>query len=205
MDDVSTATIDEVGEGDEADQPRARRGRPLSSDRSDHIIQQAWELVQEVGYDGLRMSDVAERAGVGLATIYRRWPTKRDLVHAALGCAALPFELPCTGDPRADVRALLLAMATDLNTGGDQSLASYLSCVREDPEMADVWRTATVMKLHLFLQDRLAAVLGDDHAELDVRAQAGPAVLIYRASVCGEPLPAEELATQLTAMMFAGA
>jgi AcrR family transcriptional regulator len=150
------------------------------------------------------MSDVAERAGVGLATIYRRWPTKRDLVHAALSCASLPFELPCTGDPRADVRALFVSIATDLNDGGDQSLASYMSCARADPEMADVWRTSTVMKLHLYLHDRLAAVLGDDHPELDVRAQAGPAVLVYRASVCGEPLPAEDLAAQLTDMVFSG-
>ena len=202
MDDVTGTTIEDAAD---RHAPRARRGRPMSSDRSDHIVQQAWELVQEVGYDGLRMSDVAERAGVGLATIYRRWPTKRDLVHAALGCAALPFALPCTGDPRGDVHALLVSIASDLNNGGDQSLASYLSCAREDPEMADTWRTATIMKLHLFLHDRLAAALGEDHPELDVRAQAGPAVLFYRASVCGEPLPAEELATQLTAMMFAGA
>ena len=36
------------------------------------------------GYDHLRVQDVAERAHVGLATIYRRWETKQDLVIAAM-------------------------------------------------------------------------------------------------------------------------
>lgn len=185
--------------------PRARRGRPLSSERSDHILAHVWELLQEVGYDGLRMSDVAERAGVGLATIYRRWPTKRDLVHAALSFATLPFDLHCTGDGRADVRETLLAMAEGLNAGGDQSVLSYLSCMREDPEMGDAWRGATIMKLHLHLRDRIASVLGAEHPELDVRAQAGPAILLYRGSICAQQIDATAMADELTAMIFADA
>jgi len=204
---MSTARVasSDLADATSADASRPRRGRPLSAERSDHILGHVWELLQEVGYDGLRMSDVAERAGVGLATIYRRWPTKRELVHAALSFAALPFELPCTGDARDDVRAALVAMAEGMNAGGDQSLMSYLSCMREDPEMADVWRSATIMQLHLYLRDRIAAVLGDDHPELDVRAQIGPAVLMYRGSVCAERLDAAGMADELTAVIFATA
>jgi AcrR family transcriptional regulator len=182
-----------------------KRGRPISAERSDHIVNHAWELLQANGYDGLRMSDVAERAGVGLATIYRRWPTKRELVHAALGCATLPFDLPTTDDPRADVLAVLTELARGLNTGGDQNVASFLSCAREDPEMAAVWHKATTLKLDLYLRDRLAVALGEDHPELAVRAQAGPAILMYQASIFGEQLQAEALARQLTEMLFAGA
>ncbi len=205
MSSARAATLEPHSDHSDADAPRARRGRPLSAERSDHILTHVWELLQDVGYDGLRMSDVAERAGVGLATIYRRWPTKRDLVHAALGFADLPFELQCSDDPRADVRATLQAMADGMNAGGDQSLMSYISCMREDPEMGDVWRKATIMKLHLYLRERIAAVLGEDHPELDVRAQAGPAVLLYRGSICAEELDASGMADELTAMVFAGA
>jgi AcrR family transcriptional regulator len=205
MSSARAATIEPDTQDTAAETPRARRGRPLSSERSDHILTHVWELLQEVGYDGLRMSDVAERAGVGLATIYRRWPTKRDLVYAALGFAALPFELRSTDDPRADVRDTLQAMAEGMNAGGDQNLLSYISCMREDPEMGDVWRKATIMKLHLYLRERIAAVLGEDHPELDVRAQAGPAVLLYRGSICAEQLDAAGTADLLTAMVFASA
>ena len=50
---------------------------------------------------------------------------------------------------------------------------------------------------------QLAAVLGDDQPDLDLRAQAGPAILLYQASICGEQLHCPELAQQLTELMFA--
>ncbi len=66
-----------------AAEPAPKRGRRLSADRSDVILGTVLELLHEVGYDQLRMQDVADRAGVGLSTIYRRWPTKQDVVLAA--------------------------------------------------------------------------------------------------------------------------
>ena len=38
---------------EDADAPRARRGRPLSAERSDHILAHVWELLQEMGYDNV--------------------------------------------------------------------------------------------------------------------------------------------------------
>ena len=64
----------------------AARGRRLSEERGDEILGCVLDLLHEVGYDQLRMQDVADRAGAGLATIYRRWPTKQDLVRASLEC-----------------------------------------------------------------------------------------------------------------------
>ena len=42
------------------------------------------ELLGEVGFDALRIDEVAQRSGVNKTTIYRRWPTRESLVHEAL-------------------------------------------------------------------------------------------------------------------------
>ena len=169
----------------------------MSAERSDQIIRHAGELLQEVGYDRLRMGDVAERAGVGLATIYRRWPTKRELVNAALGCVQLPFDLPTTDDACADVRAVLGAWAQVLLERDAQGAIGMLSCALDDTEMGAKWRMATTMKLDLYLRERLAEVLGPDHPEIELRAQAGPAIIFYQALVVRQEYDPDALADHI--------
>src|SRR5436190_20175807 len=70
-------------------------------------------LLEELGYDRLRIQDVADRAHVGLATIYRRWATKQALVIASLEHEKLRRTLSETDDPRADLRAHVQAMVEE--------------------------------------------------------------------------------------------
>src|SRR3546814_411992 len=95
-----------------------RRGRRLDEDRSEVILATVLELLYECGYDQLRMQDVADRAGVGLSTIYRRWPTKQDVVRAGLECDRAKEKFIVTGDARADMRAMLAKLAEDLTGDG---------------------------------------------------------------------------------------
>src|SRR5215471_13852923 len=104
------------------------RGRPLSEERTDEILGVVLELLNEVGYDQLRMQDVADRASAGLATIYRRWPTKADLVRASLECEQAQQKFVVTDDPRADVRALLTRLCRDMSADGGQTLMGFLTC-----------------------------------------------------------------------------
>ncbi|MEP6625778.1 MAG: TetR/AcrR family transcriptional regulator [Acidimicrobiia bacterium] len=86
----------------------ARAGRPRSAACDAAILDAAAELLGEVGYDALSIEGVAARAGVGKTTIYRRYPTKVELVIAAsehMGAGVPPFV------ERADIRADLLAIA----------------------------------------------------------------------------------------------
>src|ERR1700729_774154 len=65
------------------DCPAARRpGRPRSEQAEQAILDAAMEAVGERGIDGVSCEDVAARAGVGKATLYRRWPGKEDLLIA---------------------------------------------------------------------------------------------------------------------------
>lgn len=48
------------------------------------ILQAALDEITERGYLGFSVEGVAERAGVNKTTVYRRWPTREDLLRAAL-------------------------------------------------------------------------------------------------------------------------
>src|SRR5919198_5826385 len=165
-----------------------RRGRRLSEERTEHILGTVLDVLHDVGYDQLRMQDVADRACVGLSTIYRRWPTKQDLVRASLCCDRATQKFARTSDPRADVKAFLKRMAEDLCGKGAQTMLGFLASLRSDPEIADVYRDTVISRMHEHLKSLLAAELGDVFPDLDLRASAGPAILMYRAAICGQPI-----------------
>ena len=58
----------------------AQRGRPRSQEADRAILTAAAELLAERGLAAMSIEEVAARAGVGKTTIYRRWPSKIDLV-----------------------------------------------------------------------------------------------------------------------------
>src|SRR5688500_20173975 len=63
------------------DGPRSSRGgRPRDPSRDGVIRAAILRLLADVGYGALTMDAVASEAGVGKATIYRRWRTKQALV-----------------------------------------------------------------------------------------------------------------------------
>ena len=67
----------------------------------------ALDLFLEVGFDAMSIESVAERAGVGKTTIYRRWQSKEDLVVATVCTLYEGMEIPDTGDLRADLTGVV--------------------------------------------------------------------------------------------------
>ncbi len=111
--DAEVVKVAEVGEVAEARRP----GRPRSAEADEAILEAAVELFAEVGLEGLTVEGVAARAGVGKATIYRRYPGKVDLVVAAARCFTQGPELPPdTGTTRGDLRALVDGLIEILTT-----------------------------------------------------------------------------------------
>ena len=58
-------------------------GRPRDAGADTAILDATLAVIAAEGYTGFSMDAVASRAGVSKATIYRRWPSKQDLVIAA--------------------------------------------------------------------------------------------------------------------------
>ncbi len=81
-------------------------GRPRSEEAHQAILAATLELLGETGYSGLTVEGVATRAGVGKATIYRRWASKLPLVVEAF--SQLPaLEDVDTGDLVSDLEKML--------------------------------------------------------------------------------------------------
>lgn len=99
---------------------RAKPGRKRSEAADQAILSATLDLLAVHGFGGLTMASVISRSGVSSATLYRRWPTKQELVAAAL--------------------ASLHAEIVDIDTGslaGDiertaRSVADAMSVKRED-------------------------------------------------------------------------
>jgi AcrR family transcriptional regulator len=96
-----------------AEEAGHRRGGRLDPSKDEAIAKATLEGLGACGYDRLSMDDIAARAGVGKAAIYRRWPSKAHVVAAAVMWwrerLGVP-ELPDTGTLRGDIEALLDAL-----------------------------------------------------------------------------------------------
>jgi AcrR family transcriptional regulator len=80
-----------------------RPGRPRSATAHEAILQAAVALFIEQGFEGMSLEAVASRAGVGKATIYRRWSSKEDLVIDAVARVFAEPAAPDTGNVRNDL------------------------------------------------------------------------------------------------------
>jgi AcrR family transcriptional regulator len=90
-----------------ASSPRSP-GRPRDAQADQAIRDATLELLADLGYEATTVEAVADRAGVGKATIYRRWPNKQELVLAAIDALyEQSIEVPDTGDVRSDLVELI--------------------------------------------------------------------------------------------------
>jgi AcrR family transcriptional regulator len=90
-----------------------RPGRPRSEQAEQAIIEATLDLFAEQGFEGVCVELVAARAGVGKATIYRRWPNKEELLLAALGSLKSPMPEPKGVCVRDDLIAMVEVMCAD--------------------------------------------------------------------------------------------
>jgi AcrR family transcriptional regulator len=90
-----------------------RLGRPRSEAAEQAIIEATLDLFGEQGFEGVCVELVAARAGVGKATIYRRWANKEELLLAALGSLKSPYPEPKGVSVRDDLLAIVEVMCAD--------------------------------------------------------------------------------------------
>jgi AcrR family transcriptional regulator len=115
----------------------SRGGRPRDPSRDGVIRAAILRLLAEVGYGALTMDAVASEAGVGKATIYRRWRTKQDLVVDTISdLNRAEAEIADTGSLEGDLRAMLHQMVSMIAGPTGAATLSLLSTIPHQPALA---------------------------------------------------------------------
>ena len=172
--------------------PPAVRGRAQDRSRDDLIIGAALELLGEKGYHGLTMTDVAARAGVSKATLYRRWTAKADLVADAVATLNA-MEPPLY--PGTSLRDDLLALMEQAGNCDDRPeiVTATMEMARLHP---DLYRTLSE-RFGTFVRAELDKVarrhVPSSEGELDVLSDTVVALLAHYAGPAGASVPRERL------------
>src|SRR5688500_7159474 len=117
-----------------------RRGR-LSAARERELLQAALDLVAEVGYQKVTMTELAKRTKSSTATLYRQWESKPKMVTVALKARSDEQRLLTnidTGTLRGDLRMLAVRVFGDLSTS--DSMISIWHAAGADEELAQALR-----------------------------------------------------------------
>jgi AcrR family transcriptional regulator len=118
-----------------------RGGRPRDPSRDEAIRAAILKVLGESGYAGLTMDAVASAAGVGKATIYRRWRTKSDLVADAVAeLGQLVITAPDTGSIENDLRLLMRWLVSAVNGPLGAATMSLLSALPHEPGLREAFR-----------------------------------------------------------------
>ncbi len=149
----------------------ARRLTPPQTERRDRLREAARQLASEGGYGAVTIRDVADRAGVGLATVYRYFSSKDHLiaeVHAAVSREVVE-DLTATPPPGSSklervegvFHRMLEAAAADLNL----SAAGIAAVTSNDPATNDpeYWRETILLP---YLDTALGSEDQEDREEL---------------------------------------
>ena len=114
-------------------------GRPRSEEAHQAILDATLTLLVESGFSALTVEGVAARAGVGKATIYRRWPSKLHLVIEAF--SQLPgLEEVDTGDLVIDLEKMLADYVSILNSTPLAAVVPSLAGERaHNPELSQLF------------------------------------------------------------------
>lgn len=184
----------------------ARRvGRPRDPSCDAKIIQATLALLADDGYDGVTMEAVAARAGVGKATLYRRYPGKEALVVDALATLSDTVPRGAGGGLRDDLIALVASTVRTTNSPAGRLLPRLVSAAVDNPGLLERYREQVITpRRRRFAEVLLAGIRsGELRADLDVEQTidllVGP--VLYRSLLRPQepPLPAPEVVDMVLA------
>jgi AcrR family transcriptional regulator len=150
----------------------ARGGRPRSDRAHQAILTAARELLIDKGFAAMRLEHVAARAGVGKATIYRRWASKEALAQDLLAQLAEPhIAVADSGNTREELLAAVTnPMRAVTETEFGPVIRALLSEIATDPSIGDPFRATVVAGRRA----AIARVIERGIARGDLRADADP-------------------------------
>lgn len=183
----------------------APRGRPRSPEAHRAILDTTLRLLAEYGYQRLTVGEVAAVAGVGKATIYRRWASKAPLVIESF--SQLPeLVAPDTGSVLEDLTLLMRSFVHILETTPLARVLPILAaeCLH-DPELSKLLVPMNQERRQALLGVlRRATTRGELPPDLDLEAAADLIVGPIMTRVCftNQPVRPKDVRPFIEAALF---
>ena len=170
------------------------RGRPRSERSHRAILQAAFKLIEEQGFAATTIDAIAARASVGKSTIYRRWPSKEELlVDMVQAYGRASASDPDTGDAREDLVLMIRNIASVARRVGPV-VASVVGEMPRNEALVRAMRAVGAPRQSLM---RKVIQRGIERGELargidvDLAVDLTAAVIYFRLLVTRQALPAD--------------
>jgi len=187
-------------------QPASLRRRGAVLERA--ILDAALEQLSTVGWKGLTMEGVAAGAQTGKAAVYRRWPSKEDLVADALRAGLPSFdEVPDLGSVREDLLALCRQAREAMYSRPGFALRSVIhECDTLEAERFQgvIYEGVVEPSVRLL---REVITRGIERGEVRPDAANGyvfdamPAMMMYRSKICGTEWSEQDIEEMIDHLM----
>jgi AcrR family transcriptional regulator len=178
-----------------------RLGRPRDPSRDAVLLEATLALLADEGYARLTMEAVAARAGVGKATLYRRWSSKAQLVVDAVASLSEPPERLAEEGVRDQLVAMLEAVRRKQGSRAGQIFPRLVGEAVDHPELMHRFREQVLeprrQRFRTVLQQAVEQGLVGADVDLDhaVDLLVGP--MAYRNLIRNDPPPGPDLAARI--------
>ncbi|SDE35419.1 TetR/AcrR family transcriptional regulator [Glycomyces harbinensis] len=181
------------------------RGRPRNEHIDAAVLQATASTLDEIGYRGVAIEDVARRAGVSKSAIYRRWPNRRRLVLAVLEDRLGRIEPPDSGCTLCDLHECLVLVTQAFCRLGAGTLAQLAADGAGDPDLHDelievVFEPPRRAVHRTLFEARRRGDLRDD-VDLPLTVDVLSSLTFYGLLLGRDPMEPDEIETVVTTML----
>lgn len=174
----------------------AKPGRKRDHSRDPEILDATLDVLAETGYDGMTLDQIAARAKAGKATLYRRWPSKAELVIDAVACMKRedlrPEALPDTGTLRGDLLAMIRPPTLQDAQRKLRIMSGVVSMLAKQPELGEALQAVMVEPRaaanRFLLRRAIAREEIRPDCDVDFLALLSPSMAFYRTIILRKPV-----------------
>ena len=187
----------------------ARRtpGRPRDPNVEQRLLEVTLQHLAREGYSRMSVDGIAEQAGVGKPTIYRRWKGKADLATAALGLLQVAEPDVDTGSTVGDLTGILVNFRRSLlRPNGLSLIGTVLAEEHHTPELLELFRQRIVAPRRQMIRTGLerARVKRELGPRADIETAVNMLIGAFYAHYLASPRIGVDYPAQLVAMVWTG-